>query len=126
MKTEDKESSHYIYDIDGAGGGFIFWGLIYSTANSVVIFAKHNGLEPFMLAFFCGSIVTGLCLAVIGFCLLKRWRFSLIVALPISAIGLLGFPTGTALFGYAIFILWKIRHPFYPFDKKMKLKEQEI
>jgi len=115
MHPKDGKTSQRVYDIDGLGGGMIFWGLIYCLAFAAVMVVGHDRMSPFMLIFVGGSIISGFGLTVVGWCVLKRWRYSLLLASPVLIIGLLGFPTGTAISGYAIFLLWKQRHVFYPF-----------
>jgi hypothetical protein len=70
------------------------------------------------------TFLSGTALALVGMGFMKRWRFTLLPAVPLCALGLFQFPLGTILFGWAAYAMWVRRSHFYPFDKLNKQPEQ--
>ncbi|HXE42198.1 MAG TPA: hypothetical protein VN516_04150 [Candidatus Baltobacteraceae bacterium] len=101
-------------DVTAAGLGFIFWGIIYAVAFLIpTILARHDSFWWL----FCAAACSGVAMVFVGIGLKKRWRYTLVVAVPLCIFGLFQFPVGTAIFGWALRPLWFARHYFFPFDK---------
>ena len=114
-----QQSQHEKVDVNGAGLGFIFWGIIYAVVLLfVTIASRHDNLSPFFWWLCCAGIFTGVGMVFVGVGFKKRWRYSFVVAVPIFIFGLFTIPpVGTAVFGCALRSLWYARRHFFPFDK---------
>ena len=64
-----------------------------------------------------GVLLYATALVLVGMGFTRRWRFTLLPAVPLCALGLLQFPLGTILFGWAAYAMWVRRSQFYPFDR---------
>lgn len=64
-----------------------------------------------------GVLLYGTALVLVGRGFTRRWRFTLLPAVPLCVFGLLQFPLGTILFGWVAYAMWVRRSQFYPFDR---------
>jgi hypothetical protein len=119
-------------DLEMAAAPFLAFGILYCTWGvlsllilgimSAADYFEHGkasaGLGimtmPRLVAVL--GIAPGPGLLLVGIGLRKRWRYTLLIALPLCVLGLIDFPIGTVLFGWALYSMWKHRKWFYPFD----------
>ena len=107
-------------DLETASAPFLAFGILLALgglpAMGISVFVHPFDTSLLLLGVrFFGA---GLCLAVVGFGLRRRWRYLLPVAAVLGIPGLLQVPIGTLLFGLAFYSLWKRREYFYPFDRR--------
>jgi hypothetical protein len=110
--TADREA-----DVVAVGWGFIVWGLLYTGAVLIPTVAMRGELPPLFLWFAVAAICSGVGMVFIGIGLKKHWKYILVAAVPLCIFGLFQFPIGTAIFGWALRPLWRLRGLFYPFDR---------
>jgi hypothetical protein len=106
-------------DLDIAAAPFLIFGILYGLTGLLplvipIVTRYFDHDKTLLFGFMLGS---GVALALIGVGLMKRWRFTLLPPLPLCILGLLQFPIGTILFGWALYALWTCRTLFYPFDR---------
>jgi hypothetical protein len=120
MKESDGEPRNPIEqgDLDVAASPFLAMGILYALAGLLGL-----GLRLAMevtdrgLVLPLGVLLYGTALVLVGMGFTRRWRFTLLPAVPLCALGLLQFPLGTILFGWAAYAMWARRSQFYPFDR---------
>lgn len=79
--------------------------------------AKVSGEEmPWPLLVPTVALVVGGLLLALGRALQRRSRHAWLPAVFIGILGLAAFPIGTAIFGAALYFLWRERAAFFPFD----------
>lgn len=120
MKESDREprnpSEHG--DLNVPAWPFLAMGILYALAGLLGL-----GLRLAMevtdrgLVLPLGVLLYGTALVLVGMGFTRRWRFTLLPAVPLCALGLLQFPLGTILFGWAAYAMWARRSQFYPFDR---------
>jgi len=120
MKESDGEprnpSEHG--DLNVPAWPFLAMGILYALAGLLGL-----GLRLAMevtdrgLVLPLGVLLYGTALVLVGMGFTRRWRFTLLPAVPLCALGLLQFPLGTILFGWAAYAMWARRSQFYPFDR---------
>ena len=120
MKESDGEprnpSEHG--DLNVPAWPFLVMGILYALAGLLGL-----GLRLAMevtdrgLVLPLGVLLYGTALVLVGMGFTRRWRFTLLPAVPLCALGLLQFPLGTILFGWAAYAMWARRSQFYPFDR---------
>jgi hypothetical protein len=105
-------------DVMGFGGGFIFWGIIYAVVSLILLFPTRGYSDmPLLFWLSIAGVCTGIGMVLVGMGIRRKWRYILLAAVPLYLLGLLQFPVGTAIFGWALRPLWFSRHHFFPFDK---------
>ena len=120
MKESDGEprnpSEHG--DLNVPAWPFLAMGILYALAGLLGL-----GLRLAMevtdrgLVLPLGVLLYGTALVLVCMGFTRRWRFTLLPAVPLCALGLLQFPLGTILFGWAAYAMWARRSQFYPFDR---------
>ena len=126
MKESDGEprnpSEHG--DLNVPAWPFLAMGILYALAGLLGL-----GLRLAMevtdrgLVLPLGVLLYGTALVLVGMGFTRRWRFTLLPAVPLCALGLLQFPLGTILFGWAAYAMWARRSQFYPFDRPNRQPE---
>ena len=106
-------------DLDVAASPFFAMGILYALAGLLGLgLCLTTGVtDRGIVLLLGGMILSGTALALVGVGFTRRWRFTLLPAVPLGALGLLQFPIGTIVFGWVAYAMWVRRSQFYPFDK---------
>ena len=107
-------------DLDVAASPFFAIGSLYALAGllGLGLCLATAVMDRGIVLLLGGMLLSGTALALVGMGFTRRWRFTLLPAVPLCALGLLQFPIGTILFGWAAYAMWARRSQFYPFDKQ--------
>lgn len=120
MKESDGEPRNPIEqgDLDVAASPFLAMGIVYALAGLLGLgLCVATGVMDRGLVLPLGVLLYGTALVLVGMGFTRRWRFTLLPAVPLCALGLLQFPLGTILFRWAAYAMWARRSQFYPFDR---------
>lgn len=120
MKESDREprnpSEHG--DLNVPAWPFLAMGIVYALAGLLGLgLCVATGVMDRGIVLPLGVLLYGTALVLVGMGFTRRWRFTLLPAVPLCALGLLQFPLGTILFGWAAYAMWARRSQFYPFDR---------
>lgn len=107
-------------NLDIGAAPFLAIGILWTLAGllPLAIAAFQKEALSTMLPFAAYMLSLGIGTILVGFGIMKRWRYIWLPAIIICVLGLPNFPIGTLLFGWAIYALWKSRFGFYPFDRR--------
>ena len=121
MKESDGEprnpSEHG--DLNVPAWPFLAMGILYALAGllGLGLCVATGVMDRGIVLLLGGTLLSGTALALVGMGFTRRWRFTLLPAVPLCALGLLQVPLGTILFGWAAYAMWARRSQFYPFDR---------
>ena len=79
---------------------------------------SETQVAPWSLAVPAVALLVGGLLLILGGALQRRRRQAWLPAVLIGLLGLAAVPIGTMLFGFALYLLWRERASFFPFDRK--------
>ena len=119
MNLDNKTSSAQS-DLEIAAAPFLAFGILYcigALLPLIILPAVFRSFEYLPLLFPAAMLFSGLGLVAVGIGLRRQWRFILPLAAVVCIPGLLQFPIGTLLYGWALRSLWIRRELFYPFDR---------
>ena len=120
MKESDGKSrnSGEHGDLNVPAWPFLAMGILYALAGLLGLgLCVATGVMDRGLVLPLGVLLYGTALVLVGMGFTRRWRFTLLPAVALCALGLLQFPLGTILFGWAAYAMWARRSQFYPFDR---------